>query len=66
MWGNTVRGWGACEIPMRLTMNDGAVETVERMLTNIWCMLDLIILFFHKTAKIHFLGISCSLGECTI
>ena len=46
-------------------MNDGDMETVEYMWVNVWCKLDWIIRFCHKTAEIHFLGISCSAGECT-
>ena len=64
MWGNTVRE-GACEIPVRLPMNNGAIETVEYMWVNIWCMLDWIIGFCHKTTEMHFLGISCSTSKCT-
>ena len=37
------------------------METVEYMWVNIWCMLDWIIGFCHKTAEIHFLGISHSI-----
>ena len=39
MWGKTVRA-GVCKIPVRLPMNDGAMETVEYMRVDIWCMLD--------------------------
>ena len=46
-------------------MNDGDMETVEYMWVNVWCKLDWIIGFCQKTAEIHFLGISCSAGECT-
>ena len=61
MGGNAVRGGGGkvCENPVRFSLNDGSVETVEYMWVNIWCMLDWIV-FCHKTAEIHFLGISCS------
>ena len=31
MWGKTVEGKGVCEIPVSLSMNDGAMETVECM-----------------------------------
>ena len=33
MWGKIVRGMGegVCETPVRLPMNDGAMETVECM-----------------------------------
>ena len=30
---------GTCETPMRLSMYDGAIETVDYMWVNIWCML---------------------------
>ena len=53
-------GVGVCENPVRFSLNDGPMETVEYMWVNIWCMLDWIIGFCHKTAEIHFLGISCS------
>ena len=43
MWGKTVGGRGACEIPVRLSMNDDVMETVECMWVDIWCMLDWII-----------------------
>ena len=47
---------GPCvrEIPVRLSMNDGAVETVEYMRVDIWCMLDWIIGLCCKTAEKHF------------
>ena len=48
------------ENPMRFSLNDGPMETVEYMWINIWYMLDWIIGFCHKTAEIHFFGISCS------
>ena len=52
---------GLCENFVRFSLNnDGPMETVEYMWVNIWCMLDWIIGFCHKTAEIHFLGISCS------
>ena len=31
---------GVCEILMTLSMNDGALETMEYMWVGIWCMLD--------------------------
>ena len=31
---------GGCEIPVKLPMNDGAMESVEYMLVDIWCKLD--------------------------
>ena len=37
-----------------------ALWKLEYMWINVWCMLDWIIGFCHKTAEIHFLGISCS------
>ena len=55
---------GVCEIPVRLPMNDGAMETVECMWVDIWCMLDWIIGLCHKTAEMHFPGMSCSTSEC--
>ena len=39
MRGKTVRGRGYVKLPM----NDGAMETVECMWVDIWCMLDWII-----------------------
>ena len=69
MGGKAVRGgwceerWGVeggCENPVRFPLNDGPRETVEYMWVNICCMPDWIIGFCHKTAEIHFLGISCS------
>ena len=54
------RGWGVCESPVRFSLNDGPMETVEYMLVNIWCMLDWIIGFCYKIAEIYFLGISWS------
>ena len=44
-------------------MNDGAMETVECMWVDIWCLLDWIIGLCHKTAKMHFPGMSCSTSE---
>ena len=43
-------------------MNDGAMETVERLWVEIWCMLDWV-KGCHKTAEMHFLGIGCSTSE---
>ena len=48
------------EIPVRLSVNDGAMETVECMWVDISCMLDWIIGLCHKTAEIHFPYESCS------
>ena len=56
--GNAVRGQGRCKNPVRLSMYDGPVETVEYMWMNIPCMLDWIIGFGQKTAEIHFLGMN--------
>ena len=64
MWGKTVRGMGVCEIPVRLPMNDAAMETMECMWVDIWCMLDQIVGLSHKTAEMHFPGMSCSTSEC--
>ena len=44
-------------------MNDGAMETVECMWVDIWCMMDWIIGLCHKTAEMHFPGMSCSTSE---
>ena len=44
-------------------MNDGAMETVECMWVDIWCMLDWIIGLCHKTAEMHFPGMVCSTSE---
>ena len=60
-----LEGGEAREILMTLPMKDGAIKNVESMWVNIWCMLDWIIGFCHKTAEIHFLGINCSTKECT-
>ena len=65
MWGKTIRGRrGVCEIPVRLRTNDGAMETVEYMCVDIWCMLGWIIGLCHKTAEIHFPCMCCSTSEC--
>ena len=45
-------------------MNDGAMETVECMWVDIWCMLDWIIGLCHKTAEMHFPDMGCSTSEC--
>ena len=34
-------------------MNDGAVENVEHMWVDIWCLLDWIIGLCHKTTEMH-------------
>ena len=38
MWGNAVRGGRTCKSPVRLSMQDGPMETVEYMWVNIQCM----------------------------
>ena len=54
MWGNAVWEGGPCENPLRLSMCDGPMETVEHMGLNIWCTLDWINVFCHKSAEIIF------------
>ena len=44
-------------------MNDGAMETVECIWVDIWCMLDWVIGLCHKTAEMHFPGMGCSTSE---
>ena len=53
-----------CEIPVRVPMSNGAMETVEYMWVDIWCMLDRIKGLCHKTAGMHFPGIGCPTSEC--
>ena len=66
MWGKTVIGRGICEIHVRLPMNNDAMETaVEYMWVDIWCMLDWIVGLCHKTAEMHFPGMSRLTGEYT-
>ena len=55
-----VEGGGVCENPLRSSLIDGPMETVEYKWINIWCMLDWIIRFYQKTAEIYFLGKNCS------
>ena len=43
-----------------LSMNDGAMETVELMWVDVWCMLDWIELC-HKTTEMHFPSIVAQL-----
>ena len=38
-------------------MHDGPIKTDEYMLVKIWCMLDWINGFCHKSAEMHFFGI---------
>ena len=60
------KGGGVCEIHMKLPMNNDAMETaVKYMWVGIWCMLDWIIGLCHKTAEMHFPGMSCSTSEYT-
>ena len=43
MWGNTVWGRGdegTCQNPVRLSIYDGAMEAVDYIWVNIWCMLQ--------------------------
>ena len=51
------------EIPVRSPINDGAMETVECIWVEIWCILDWIIGLCHKTAEMHFPGMGCSTSE---
>ena len=44
-------GVGVCENPVRFSLNDGPVETVEYMWVNIWCMLDGIIGFWSQDCR---------------
>ena len=44
-------------------MSDGAMETVECIWVDIWCMLDWVIGLCHKTAEMHFPGMGCSTSE---
>ena len=46
-------------------MSDGAMETMEYMSLDIWCMLDWVIGLCHKTAERHFPGMSCSISVYT-
>ena len=46
-------------------MNYGAMETVEYMWVDFWCMLDRIIVLYYKTEEMHFPGMSCSTSEYT-
>ena len=62
MWGNAVRGGGTCKNPVRLSMYDDPMGTVEYMWVNIRCMLeDWIVGFCNKNAEMHYLGISAQL-----
>ena len=39
MWGNAVRVGGTCKHPVRLSIQDGPMKTVEYMWVSIQCML---------------------------
>ena len=66
MWGKTVIRRGICEIHMRFPMNNDALETaVEYMWVDIRCMLDWLIGLCHRTAEMHFPGMSRSTSEYT-
>ena len=64
MWRKTTSGMGVCEIPVSLPMSHAAMETVECMWVDIWCMLDQIVGLCHKTAEMHFPVMGCSPSEC--
>ena len=42
---------GTFKNPVRLSMYDDPMETIEYMWVNIWCMQDWIVGFCHKTAE---------------
>ena len=66
MCGKTVIGRGICEIHVRFPMNNDVLETsLEYMWIDIWYMLDWIIQLRHKTAEMHFPGITRSTSEYT-
>ena len=44
-------------------MSGGAMETVEYMWMEIWCMLHWVIGLCHKTAEMHFHGMGCSISN---
>ena len=54
---NPIGGGGACENFVGLSMYDVPMENVEKSWVSIWCTLNWIVGFCHKTAEIHFLGI---------
>ena len=41
--GKLLRGGGAYKNPVRLSMSDGPMETIEYTRVNVWCMIDQII-----------------------
>ena len=55
-----------CEIPVKPAISDGAMEIVECISVDIWCMLDWVIELCHKTAEMHFLGMGCSPSETVL
>ena len=59
-------GGRICAISVRISMNNGTMETVEYTWVDLWCMLDWIIGLCHKTVEVHFSAISCSTGEAKI
>ena len=46
-------------------MNDGAMETVECLWVDIWCMLHWIVGLCYKTAEMYFPGMCCLTSERT-
>ena len=44
-------------------MNNGAMETVECIWVDIWCVLDWIIGLCNKTAEMHYPGMGCSTSD---
>ena len=65
MWGNAVRGGEPCENLVGLFMYHSPMENVEYIWVNIWCMLDWIVGFCHKTEEIHFKYNWSTSEECT-
>ena len=66
MCGKTVIVRVICEIHVRFPMNNDVLETsLEYMWIDIWYMLDWIIQLRHKTAEMHFPGITRSTSEYT-
>ena len=65
--GNVIFVEGACENPVRLTMYDGHMETVEYMWVNIWFTLDLVVGICQKIKlqKYTSLAYRCSTSERT-
>ena len=44
-------------------MNNGAMETVECIWVDIWCVRDWIIGLCNKTAEMHYPGMGCSTSD---